>query len=134
VVDAGEVLVASGEDGVVDGVQGVTAMSNAWSSSSISSREGGEDRLETCRAAGCFGFVMSSLIPCERNCTEGMRGCARVEEREWVRRGSAWFTVDVGFERRSLQTSGAPTSDFAGLAASRAGGRKGDGEGVEGYL
>jgi hypothetical protein len=49
VVDAGEVLVASGEDGVVDGVQGVTAMSNAWSSSSISSREGGEDRLEVIR-------------------------------------------------------------------------------------
>jgi hypothetical protein len=51
-VDAGDVLVVSGEDGVVDGVQGVTAMSNAWPSSSIASRTGAEGWLETCRAAG----------------------------------------------------------------------------------
>jgi hypothetical protein len=81
-VDAGEVLVASGEDGVVDEVQRGKGSSGAWSSGSIASRIGSEGRLETCRAAGCFGFTMPCLISCERNCTEGMRRCARAGERE----------------------------------------------------
>jgi hypothetical protein len=81
VVDAGEVLVASGEDGVVDEVQRGKGSSGAWSSGSIASCGEAGERLGTCRAAGCFGFVMSSSIPCERKCTEGMRRCARVEER-----------------------------------------------------
>jgi hypothetical protein len=64
-VIVGDVLVASGEDGVVDGVQGVTAMSNAWSSSSISSREGGEDRLERFRAAVTLGWRWRRRIAAE---------------------------------------------------------------------
>jgi hypothetical protein len=44
-----------GGDGGVDEVQLVTVMSNAWSASSISSREGGEDRLEFDGAAVASG-------------------------------------------------------------------------------
>jgi hypothetical protein len=44
--DSGGVLDLPEAGEQVDGVQLVTVMSNAWSASSISSREGGEDRLE----------------------------------------------------------------------------------------
>jgi hypothetical protein len=58
-VDAGEVLVASGEDGVVDEVQGVTAMSNAWASGSIASCGDVEGWLETVVTSAMVGGVDS---------------------------------------------------------------------------
>jgi hypothetical protein len=75
-----------------------------------------------------------SLIHCKRIRAKGIKGCARAGERERARRGGAWLTVDGGFERTRSQIWRTPARNFAGLAASRAGGRKGDGEGVEGYL
>jgi hypothetical protein len=78
--NSGDVPAGSGPRRLHDGDQRDTAGSKAWSALSIASREGEEVRLETCRAAGCFGFVMSSSIPCERNGTEGMRRCARTRE------------------------------------------------------
>jgi hypothetical protein len=51
----GDVLVVPGGDGEVDEVQLVTVMSNAWSASSIASREGGKDRLEFGGAAVASG-------------------------------------------------------------------------------
>jgi hypothetical protein len=53
--DSGGVLDLPKAGEQVNGVQLVTVMPNAWSSGSIASRGGREDRLETCRAAGASG-------------------------------------------------------------------------------
>jgi hypothetical protein len=67
VVDAGEVLVASGDDEVDDDAQRGKGSSGAWSSGSIASRIGSEGRLETCRAAGCFGSTTRAWSPAKES-------------------------------------------------------------------
>jgi hypothetical protein len=48
-------LGASGEEGVVDEVQGFTEKTTAWSACSIGSWCDGEGRLEVVCASKCFG-------------------------------------------------------------------------------
>jgi hypothetical protein len=57
------------------------------------------------------------LIFCKRIRAKGIKGCARAEERKWARRGSAWFTVDVGIVDGRRQYCGAPACNLRSLAA-----------------
>jgi hypothetical protein len=53
--DAGEVLVASGDDEVDDDAREKTVSSGAWSETTNSSSDEGERRLEAVRASVIFG-------------------------------------------------------------------------------
>jgi hypothetical protein len=54
-VDAGEVLVASGDDEVDDDAREKTVSSGAWSETTNSSSDEGERRLEAVRSTVTFG-------------------------------------------------------------------------------
>jgi hypothetical protein len=71
--DSGGVLAGSGPRRLHDGDQRDTAGSRAWSALSIASWYGVEVRLETCRAAGCFGLMKGSSICCEIKQTKDVR-------------------------------------------------------------
>jgi hypothetical protein len=113
----GDVLVVPGGDGEVDEVQLVTVMSNAWSASSISSRYGVVVRLETCRAAGCFGLMKGSSICCEIKQTKDVREAPGLEEENGPEEEVIGSPSTADFERICPQALRTPASDFAGLAA-----------------
>jgi hypothetical protein len=70
--------------------------------------------------------------PCDKNKEEGSERCASAREGEGDRNRVAGDLVVVGIERERPQIRRAPTRNISVLAASRAGGRKGDGGGVMG--
>jgi isopentenyl diphosphate isomerase/L-lactate dehydrogenase-like FMN-dependent dehydrogenase len=71
-------------------------------------------------------------VHCEKNKEEGSERCASAREGEGDRNRAAGDLVVVGIERKRPQIRRAPTRNFSVLAASRAGGRTGDGGGVMG--
>jgi hypothetical protein len=106
----------------VDGVQLVTVMSNAWSASSISSREGEEGRLERKEASGVAGVL--DLL-CNRTITMNQKVRHR-ERREMVQARGRRVLHCTGIRRRF-----ACSSEDSGERFGRPGGaisREGRGE------
>jgi hypothetical protein len=90
-VDAGEVLVASGDDEVDDDARKRTVSSGAWSETTNSSRDEGERRLEAVRSTVTFGsrsIAFSAADTMERNSQGGAPEEKKREGSERETRGS----------------------------------------------
>jgi hypothetical protein len=81
-----------------------------------------------------FGLETDASVRCEVGQAEGIVRCARKREKGQEGKEGLGLTYAADFVRRRLQMRRTPARNSAGLAASRAGGRKGDGGGGHGLL
>jgi hypothetical protein len=136
-VDAGEVLVASGDDEVDDDAREKTVSSGAWSETTNSSSDEGERRLEAAGGAWAdvsFGLWWFCTFPCEKSAQEISGGISGERERSQGRGEEARFTDDVEFRRRCPQARRGPVTNFVSLAAMQEGKKGEKVEGSVGYL